>query len=356
MKIVSIVGARPQFIKAAVVSRVLRRTTGIQEVIIHTGQHFDDNMNRVFFDELMIPTPDIQLACGGGSHGEMTGRMLEEIERALVELKPHWVVVYGDTNSTLAGAIASVKLGVPLAHVESGLRSFDRRMPEEINRVLTDHSADLLFAPTDTAVRNLQREGIAGERIRNVGDVMYDAALHYSASGHPTERVRRLMDELKDGFYLATVHRPENVDVPTNLSRIVDELNLVSSEVPVVLPIHPRTRKNLSNPVNSNLKVIEPVGYFDMMTLLERCKGVFTDSGGLQKEAYFHQKSCIVLKSTTEWVELVEKGFNLLVDPLKEHLLPLSRRFFNQRRDYSARLFGDGHAGERMVEELVKRE
>lgn len=319
MRVVTIVGARPQFIKAATVSRAFAQQ-GVDEVIVHTGQHFDANMSDVFFDELEIPRPHHHLGIGGGPHGAMTGRQLEKIEGVLLDEKPDWVLVYGDTNSTLAGALAAAKLHIPVAHVEAGLRSFNRRMPEEINRVLTDHVSSLLFAPTATAVQNLANEGINGDRVKLVGDVMYDATLFYkSRARKPT-----WFDGLgipEQGFVLCTIHRAENTDDPERLRTILRGLG--DSGLPVVLPLHPRTRGVLeaqSIEVPGNVHTIPPARYLDMTWLEMHCRVVATDSGGVQKEAYFHGKQCVTLRDETEWVELVLAGVNRLTGANSEKI------------------------------------
>ena len=320
LKVVSVVGARPQFIKAAAVSRVLRATPGVREVLVHTGQHYDDNMSRVFFEELEIPEPDYHLGVGSGTHGAQTGRMLEAIEQVLLEEKPDWVLVYGDTNSTLAGALAAVKLHIPVAHVEAGLRSFNRRMPEEINRVLTDHASDLLFAPTEAAVANLRREGIPEERIHCVGDVMYDAALYYGMKAERESRILERLSLTRKGYILATVHRAENTDDHARLRAILQALSEAAQEVGVVFPVHPRTRKAMERYGLTDLVrpliVIDPVGYLDMVMLEKNARLIVTDSGGVQKEAFFYRVPCVTLREETEWEELVELGWNRLVPPL----------------------------------------
>lgn len=320
MKIATIIGARPQFIKAAIVSRHIRLTRGIDELLVHTGQHYDDRMSRVFFEELEIPPPAYHLGIGSSSHGVQTGRMLEAIERVLLQEKPDWVLVYGDTNSTLAGALAAVKLHIPVAHVEAGLRSFNRKMPEEINRILTDHASDLLFAPTEVAVSNLRHEGVPMEKVHLVGDVMYDASLYY---GEKVERVGGLVDELrlpKGGYVLATIHRAENTNDRMRLQVIAQGLVETALTMPVVLPLHPRTAKALDevgllDVVKKRIRVVEPVGYFDMLQLERHAAVIATDSGGVQKEAYFHGVPCVTLRDETEWVELVETGWNRIVSP-----------------------------------------
>jgi UDP-GlcNAc3NAcA epimerase len=318
MKIVTVIGARPQFIKAAAVTRVLRQAAGLDEILVHTGQHYDDNMSDVFFAELEIPRPRYHLGIGSGPHGAQTGRMLEAIERVLLEEKPDAVLVYGDTNSTLAGALAAAKLHVPIAHVEAGLRSFNRRMPEEVNRVLTDHLSAWLFAPTEDAAHNLAHEGIAPDRVHLVGDVMYDAALYYGARAR-VDSLDRL--GVRPGAYvLTTIHRAENTDVPARLRGLFEGLSAVAAEVPVVLPLHPRTRavlqrERLLETYGRRLRLCDPVGYLEMVALEKHARLIATDSGGVQKEAFFYRVPCVTLREETEWVELVRLGWNRLVPP-----------------------------------------
>lgn len=316
-KCITIIGARPQFIKAAALSHQLRSDGRLQELILHTGQHYDANMSDVFFDELSIPRPRWHLEVGSGPHGQQTGRMLEAIEKVLMEERPDWVLVYGDTNSTLAGALAAAKLHLPLAHVEAGLRSFNRRMPEEINRVLTDHCSDLLLAPTATAVANLQREGVPPQRIAQVGDVMYDATLHFGQLARARSTVIDRLGLRNEGYVLATIHRAENSDDPVRLACIVDAIERVAQHWPVVLPLHPRTRARLSRGAleRPGIQLIDPVGYLDMVRLEQGAAVIATDSGGVQKEAYFHAVPCVTLRDETEWVELVELGWNRLAPP-----------------------------------------
>lgn len=341
MKITTIIGARPQFIKAAVVSRAFREhRPDVQESIIHTGQHYDSNMSDVFFDELDIPRPHHHLGIGGGTHGQNTGRMLECIESVLMQKKSDWVLVYGDTDSTLAGALAAAKLHIPVAHVEAGLRSFNRNMPEELNRILTDHVSSLLFTPTDTATRNLAVEGITGDKVQQVGDVMYDAALYYR---HKAKRPQGI--PVESGFILSTIHRAENTDDPERLGNIIGALNEVAAETPVILPLHPRTRKLLSlgDYDTRNITLLDPVGYLEMVWLLEHCKLVVTDSGGLQKEAYFFGKPCVTTREETEWVELVESGWNRLANSRNE----ISSLIINQKNPEKnlTNLYGNGDSG-----------
>lgn len=314
VRVMTVVGARPQFIKAAVVSRALRERGGIEEVMVHTGQHFDANMSTTFFDELSIPEPQYNLGVGGGTHAQNTGRMMEGLERIIGERSPELVVVFGDTDSTLAGALSAAKLCVPVAHVEAGLRSFNRRMPEEVNRVLTDHVSELLFVPSGQALANLAREGIAGECVKMVGDVMYDAVLAF------TEIAQRRVDPLgryglQPGAYaLATLHRKENTDDPGRLRPILE--GLARSPYEVVLPLHPRTRRRLAEfgiEPGGAVRIIDPVGYLEMLLLERHARLIATDSGGVQKEAYFHGVPCVTLRDETEWVELVQLGVNVLV-------------------------------------------
>lgn len=311
MKLLTVIGARPQFIKAATVSRALAlHFQDAREVLVHTGQHYDANMSDVFFDELDIPQPDHHLGIGGGSHGQNTGRMLEKLDALITVERPDWVLVYGDTDSTLAGALAAAKLHIPVAHVEAGLRSFNRRMPEEINRILTDHVADMLFVPTLVARANLRREGIEDSKIHMTGDVMYDATLYYRTRA----RKPQWFMGLETGtFALCTIHRAENTDDPDRMRGIL--AGLAQSRMPVVLPLHPRTRKQLAQhglELPDTVRVVDPVGYLEMVWLESHCDLVVTDSGGVQKEAYFHGKPCVTLRDETEWVELVEAGANVL--------------------------------------------
>nr|WP_083434347.1 UDP-N-acetylglucosamine 2-epimerase (non-hydrolyzing) [Sphingomonas sp. Y57] len=313
MKILTVIGARPQFIKAASVSRQIDLRDGVTEIIVHTGQHYDANMSDIFFEELSIPRPDHYLGIGGGSHGAMTGRQLEAIETVLLDERPDIVLVYGDTNSTLAGALAAVKLHIPVAHVEAGLRSFNRRMPEEINRILTDHASDFLFAPTETAVANMRAEGLSAGKIHLVGDVMCDAAIFYKDKAYPPAWFRESGVE-QGAFVLATVHRAENTDDPRRLRAILD--GLATAKHPVILPWHPRTQarvKQFGIDVDPKIKIVEPVGYLEMVWLETNSAFIATDSGGVQKEAYFHNKYCIILRDETEWIELTKNGCNVLV-------------------------------------------
>ena len=359
-KVLTIVGARPQFVKAATVSRELRARAGISECLVHTGQHYDANMSDIFFSELGIPAPDYSLGIGSGGHGAQTGRMLEAIEGVIHKESPDCVLVYGDTNSTLAGALAAVKLHVPVAHVEAGLRSYNRAMPEEVNRVLTDHAADWLFAPTEAAVANLQREGIPAARVWRSGDVMLDAAQHYAQLARRQSRMLATHAPTPKRYILATVHRAENTDDPTKLRTIFAALADVARECEVVVPLHPRTRQALDasawfSPA-LGLKIIEPVGYLDMVMLEMQSRLVVTDSGGVQKEAYFHSVPCITLRAETEWVELVQAGWNTLAPPVDAASVAGALRAALQRAlpVAGAVLYGDGHAAHAIVDELAK--
>ncbi|HEX3314295.1 MAG TPA: UDP-N-acetylglucosamine 2-epimerase (non-hydrolyzing) [Gemmataceae bacterium] len=362
MKIVTVIGARPQFVKAAVVSHAFRSISGVEEILVHTGQHYDENMSDVFFGELDIPKPRHQLGVGSGSHGAMTGRMLEKIEQVLVAERPDVVLVYGDTNSTLAAALAAAKMHVPIAHVEAGLRSFNRRMPEEINRVLTDHLSGWLFAPTPAAVANLRAEGIAEERIAEVGDVMYDAALRFAqVVAQRSEGIDRFGVQAGE-YVLATIHRAENTDSPERLVGIFSGLRQIAERLPVLLPLHPRTRSILAREKmlghdTGGLRVIDPVGYLDMVELERSARLIVTDSGGVQKEAFFHRVPCVTLRTETEWVELVEIGWNRLVPPtgvdaIREGiLLSLDQESLPTP---PTTLYGGGFASRSIVERLCR--
>lgn len=313
LKILTIVGARPQFIKAAAVSRAIRESSELSEVMIHTGQHFDPNMSDIFFDELNIPKPQHHLDINGGGHGDMTGRMLMVIEPILLTERPEWVVVYGDTNSTLAGSLAASKLHIPVAHVEAGLRSFNRRMPEEINRLVTDHLSVLHLCPTTTAVANLAAEGII-KGVHHVGDVMYDATLFAISKAEESSTVLSDLSLKPKEYGLATVHRAENTDDPRHLRAVIQFLQEQAGKHPVLLPLHPRTRQAaLRMGVGlDGLQIVDPVGYLDMAKLLHYAAEVYTDSGGLQKEAYFHRVPCTTLRDETEWTETITHGWNRL--------------------------------------------
>lgn len=340
--IVTVVGARPQFIKAAGLSLALRRQDQLREILVHTGQHHDANMSDVFFAELGLPAPSHNLDIHGGNHGAMTGRMLAGIEAVLLEEKPAAVLVYGDTNSTLAGALAAAKLQIPVAHVEAGLRSFNRAMPEETNRVLTDHASTWLFCPTETAVTNLKREGV--ERgVHAVGDIMYDVTLASTNVARRTSNILERLGLTAGNYSVATVHRQENTESAAHLAAVLDHLHGVARLRPVVLPLHPRTRAAAARfglEFNS-LRVVDPLPYLDMTRLVADCHDVHTDSGGLQKEAYFHRRPCVTLRSETEWVETVECGWARL----------WTEADYRPRRDIPD--YGDGQAADRIAAILL---
>lgn len=356
MKVVTILGARPQFIKAGTVSREIlkQRSLGadIEEIIVHTGQHYDVNMSDIFFEEMKIPRPNYFLGIGGNSHGAMTGQLIEKIESVLVKEQPDWVLVYGDTNSTLAGTIAASKMHIRIAHIEAGLRSFNMKMPEEINRILTDRVSSALFCPTNTSIKNLKSEGVDRWNVKLCmsGDVMYDGALFYkNLSQQP------LFIDKKEGFILATIHRAENTDNLENLGSIVAALNEISINDRIVLPLHPRTKArldSLSTKLSENIQVIDPVGYLNMVWLIENCKMIMTDSGGLQKEAFFFSKNCITLRDETEWVELTNNRFNVLVGHRAEKIIDAYHNF-KFSTDFSLNLYGQGNASEIIVSELL---
>ena len=361
MRIMTVVGARPQFVKAAVISRAIDKwnaahaAQSVAELLIHTGQHFDQNMSQVFFDELGIRAPTVNLNAGGGTHGAMTGQMLAGIEARMIADEPDWLLVYGDTNSTLAGALAAAKLHVPIAHVEAGLRSFNRRMPEEINRVVTDHVSSLLFCPTQTAVDNLQREGVT-QGVLNVGDVMLDASLHYRQRAIERSTVLERLRLERGRYVLATCHRAENTDEPERLSAILRALATVARTMPVVLPLHPRTRGIITAngmwDLAGEVTTVEPVSFIDMIRLEEGACAIVTDSGGVQKEAYFFQVPCVTLRDETEWVETVAAGANRLVGADYEQIV--ASVLDPPRSCEWPSLYGDGHAGERMLRELLR--
>ncbi len=380
MRIVTVVGARPQFIKAASIRRAIqkinKRKRRIQEILVHTGQHYDYMMDKVFFEELELPKPDYHLGVGSGSHAKQTGLMLERIEGVLQKEKPEMVIVHGDTNSTLAGALAAAKLNIPIAHVEAGLRSYNQAMPEEINRLLTDHLSTFLFCPTDQAVRNLFREGIKNEGtgvVKNVGDVMYDSVLYYSKIA---ERRSAILQELglytpnsvrnanlrslrTQTYYLATLHRAENTDDPKKLKSILRALNEIGRNTPAVLPLHPRTKKMMNDyhlfPGFKNIKFIEPLSYFDMLKLEKNAKAILTDSGGVQKEAYWFGVPCLTLREETEWVETIKSGWNVLAGTEVKRILREVGRLEKRRRYRGGnKIFGDGKASQKIVQILMR--
>lgn len=338
----------------------------IAETIVHTGQHYDHNMSQRFFEEMDIPQPRYNLGVGSGPHGETTGRMLAGIEEVLRAEKPDVVLVYGDTNTTLAGALAAAKLHLPVAHVEAGLRSYNMRMPEEVNRLLTDRLSRWLFCPTVTAVRNLEREGmpaavavgreLQAQEVLQVGDVMYDAVLHYRDRARPSPEIAELLGRYPEGFFLATVHRAENTDSIANIGGIVRALTTLSRLLPVVLPLHPRTLRALAAAGirTDALVTIDPVGYFDMLALLGKCRVVLTDSGGLQKEAYFFERPCVTLREETEWVELVDGGVNVLAGADPARIVAGAEAMLCAAPSFGQRLYGDGNAATRIVQAIAR--
>lgn len=358
LKLLSIVGARPQFIKAGALMRAVGSVTQAQHALVHTGQHYDDNMSRVFFEELEIAKPDHDLGIGSATHGAQTGRMLEAIEQIALNNRPDLVVVYGDTNSTLAGALAAVKLHIPVAHVEAGLRSFNRLMPEEINRVLTDHAANLLFAPTASAVENLAAEGIGDGKVFFAGDVMYDAALYYGARADEESQIIEKLGLQTRPYILATTHRAENTDDPQRLRSIFAGLDLAARNIEVVLPLHPRTRAAWKRDPElkhfpERVVLIDPVGYLDMAMLEKHSRLIATDSGGVQKEAFFYGKPCVTLRDETEWTELVELGWNRLVPPTSTAAVFEGLISMLDRRGSEASPYGNGNAARTIVDIIM---
>lgn len=351
MKIVTIIGARPQFIKAASLSREILKTANIEEVIVHTGQHFDANMSAVFFEEMQIPKPKYNLNINSLNHGAMTGRMLEEIEVVLVREKPDWLLVYGDTNSTLAGALAAKKLHIKVAHVEAGLRSFNMDMPEEVNRIVTDRISTVLFCPTTEAINNLNNEGYVNINalVVNVGDIMYDSALFYSALAK-----KNVKYNTNEKYVLATIHRAENTDDEVKLRNIFKAFDKVHNSYEVILPLHPRTKKYLEKyQIETAITLIEPLGYLEMVTLIKNSIGVITDSGGLQKEAYFFHKRCFTLRDQTEWVELVKANCNQLIDVKKDPIASLILENLSITPNFSNKIYGDGTTSRKIIEVLI---
>lgn len=358
-RILTVLGARPQFIKASVVSRALAEC-GLREVLLHTGQHFDANMSDVFFEELGMAAPSHFLGIHGGLHGEMTGRMLIEVERLLVAERPDAVLVYGDTNSTLAGALAAAKLNIPVAHVEAGLRSFNPRMPEEINRILTDRVARWLFTPTTAASAHLIREGVGRESIFEVGDVMYDAVVHHGLRSETESRALGSLGLSPGAFALATVHRAENTDDIGRLGAVIGGLAALAEALPVVWPMHPRTRLVLERQPDlramaARLRLIEPQGYLDMMQLERHAALIATDSGGVQKEAFFHRVPCVTLRDVTEWTELVDTGWNRLAPPGDPHAVGAALRAALGTKGTDVQPYGKGDAA-RLIAERLRRD
>lgn len=355
MKVLTIIGARPQFIKAAPMSKEISGREGVTEVIVHTGQHFDENMSDIFFREMHIPTPNYQLNINSLGHGAMTGRMLEEIEKILLIEKPNIVLVYGDTNSTLAGALAAKKLHIKVAHVEAGLRSFNIRMPEEVNRILTDRISDFLFCPTDSAIQNLHNEGFdkLNCSVVRTGDIMYDALKFFSQYAPDASYAFETAGNEK--YALCTIHRAENTDDPIRLRNIISTLNKISEEVQILLPLHPRTQKLLQSlSIEPKFNIISPVGYLSMLTLLEHCQFVLTDSGGLQKEAYLKKKYCITMRDETEWVELVENGVNFVVGADSENIYSTFKLIYTKPFQAIEGIYGNGNAAKEIVDKILE--
>ena len=353
MKIITIVGARPQFIKAAMISRAIANHSDIKEQLIHTGQHYDEAMSSVFFRDMGIPKPTWMLQCGNSSHGAMTGKMLAEIEEILLNNRPDYVLVYGDTNSTLAGALAASKLHIPVIHVEAGLRSFNKEMPEEINRILTDHISSLLCCPTYAAVKHLANEGIT-QGVHHVGDVMYDAAIVFGEWAKESSTIMSSLQLTGKQFRLCTVHRAENTDSPTRLTNIFEALcEIATTDCPVLLPLHPRTKNlldtyGLSKKINLNpaLRLIPPLSFIDMVLLEKQALNILTDSGGIQKEAYFHGTPCITLRDETEWTETVEAGWNQIAGYKKDNILQCLTNHMPRKAILE---YGTGNAAEKII-------
>ena len=350
MKIITVLGARPQFIKAAMVSKNLIAEDSFSEVIIHTGQHFDHNMSDIFFNEMGLPKPDYNLNINQMSHGQMTAKMMKKIEPILMDERPNGVLVYGDTNSTLAGSLTAAKLNMPVFHVEAGLRSYNRAMPEEINRVLTDHLSSLLFCPTENAVKILAKEGIQ-KGVENCGDVMYDAFLKFKQQIENGEDER---PEVDSPYILATIHRPANTDDPSVLGSIIRGLETINRETSIIFPVHPRTEKKLEEfGIKPELNMIPPLSYQEMVNHLSNVEIVITDSGGVQKEAYFSKTKCITVRPETEWVELVDAGVNILCESNQDAIGTAYHKMMEKSCDYSQRFYGDGNAANIIVDSIT---
>ncbi|UFU00038.1 UDP-N-acetylglucosamine 2-epimerase (non-hydrolyzing) [Radiobacillus kanasensis] len=355
MKILTVVGARPQFIKSSMLSKAIQKNPKIQEIIVHTGQHYDDNMSNVFFEQLHLPKPDYYLGVGSDSHGKQTAHMLMELESIMNSVTPNIVLVYGDTNSTLAGSMAAAKLHIPIAHVESGLRSYNKKMPEEINRVITDHLSHWLFCPSQSAAENLKKEGIT-EGVHVTGDIMYDSVLYFKDLALKQSSILQDLTLFNKSYYLATIHRAENTDQPDRLESILQALGQLKTTV--VLPLHPRTKSkieqfNLNHLIaSSNMKVIDPLNYFDMLTIASQTELILTDSGGLQKEAYMLQVPCLTLRDETEWIETLDAGWNQLVGADSKKIVEgVAASHIPQ--EYPA-LFGTGNTAHEIMEILIK--
>ena len=357
MKLLTIIGARPQFVKAAALSREFQKYPQLHEIIVHTGQHFDASMSDIFFEEMEIPKPQYNLNINGLSHGAMTGQMLEKIEEILIAEKPDAVLVYGDTNSTIAGALAAKKLHIKVAHVEAGLRSFNMQMPEEVNRILTDRISDWLFCPTDAAIVNLKLEGFdqINCKVVKTGDVMEDAALFYAKKAVENSTIINQLSLRDKMFVLATIHRAENTDNYNSLKRIIDAFNILNESTSVVVPLHPRTKNLLEKyQLKPTFTIVEPVGYFDMIRLLQNCALVITDSGGLQKESFFFGKFCITTREQTEWVELVNHGYNFIAGSDTDKIISLTKDKLKANFPERLNLYGSGQACKNICDALLQ--
>lgn len=361
-KIATVVGARPQFIKAAMVSKAISSISDISEIIIHTGQHYDSNMSQIFFDELKIPMASYQLGIGSGSQGKQTGEMLVSLDAVLQKENPDCLLIYGDTNSTLAAALAAAKLYIPIAHVESGLRSYNRKMPEEINRIIADQLSSMLFTPTQQAVTNLKAEGYSDIKIIEVGDVMYDAALFYANIAEQTSTILNRLQQHQNQYILATIHRAENTDNLIKLQVILNALEKLTKFHNVIMPLHPRTRNMLEQNftkqlIKSSIQIIEPVGFLDMIMLEKNAGLIITDSGGVQKESFFYRRPCITLRDETEWIETVQLGWNTVVRPKNaDEIYDIAVRAFNRAGQPNQFPFGKGNAGYLIANHLAQSE
>jgi len=377
IKIVTIIGARPQIIKAAALSRAIKNhfSDKITEIIVHTGQHYDKNMSQVFFEELGIPEPNYNLNAGSNSHGQQTAQMITGIEKILLEINPNYIILYGDTNSTLAGAIAASKIHIPIVHIEAGLRSFNKAMPEEINRIMCDHTSTLLFTPTLSGLNNLTSEGFNKNNktpynadnpgIFHCGDIMYDNSLYFKTISQKSNTIISKYNLKKDNFVLSTIHRNNNTDNPIRLNAIFNSLNKIAQQnsINIIIPLHPRTSKLLNTNLNKELltliksnnhiKIIEPVSFLDMLALENNCKLIITDSGGVQKEAYYFEKPSIILRSETEWVEIVEQGAAIIADANEEKIIDSYNRLTSKKKQSFPLLFGDGKAAEFICETML---
>lgn len=376
-KIITIIGARPQIIKSAAISRAIKGefSSNIKEIIVHTGQHYDENMSKVFFEEMGIPSPDYNLNVGSGSHGAQTAKMIEGLEEIFIKESPNGVLVYGDTNSTIAGALAAVKIHIPVIHIEAGLRSFNKRMPEEINRISCDHMSTLLFTPTESGLQNLEKEGfnLSNEKadinspcIYHCGDIMFDNSIYFSAISDEKSTILKDLNLVKDQYILSTIHRDGNTDIAKNMESIFKALNTIQKEsnLDIVLPIHPRTRSKMKTQLSSDLysqieknskfKIIDPAGFIDIIALEKNSKMIITDSGGLQKESYFFKKACIILRPQTEWIEIVENGNAILVDADYDKIMD-AYSLFSKKKDFTfPSFYGDGKAAEFICEKIIE--